>query len=315
MVRPIKEGLDYFPLDVDIDQDDKIALIEANHGLGGYAIVIRLLQKIYKNSYFYEWKEKEQLLFSRRINVDINRVNEIINDCVKWGVFSEELYEKHQILSSKGIQKRYLEATVRRKEVKVNEDYLLLDENEVNEYKNIVFVNINPLKDDISTQSREKKKKEKENKVKVEELPPTASDCDAITFYQNNFGSVSPFEKESILNWVDDFEEILVIEAMKKAIKSNKKSWGYAERILKNWSQKGIRTIKQVEEEKMEYRNQNSYQKPYYQNSQKTENVPDWFRERKRKQGIDTKVKTSQESKKKQKEVFDRFNKYLESNK
>ena len=29
MARPIKEGLEYFPLDCDIDQDDKIALIEA----------------------------------------------------------------------------------------------------------------------------------------------------------------------------------------------------------------------------------------------------------------------------------------------
>ena len=28
MARPQKNGLDYFPLDVDMDQDDKIALIE-----------------------------------------------------------------------------------------------------------------------------------------------------------------------------------------------------------------------------------------------------------------------------------------------
>ena len=31
MARPQKNGLDYFPLDVDMDQDDKIALIEAQH--------------------------------------------------------------------------------------------------------------------------------------------------------------------------------------------------------------------------------------------------------------------------------------------
>lgn len=87
MARPQKNGLDYFPLDVDIDQDDKVALIEAQHGITGFAIVIKLLMKIYKNSYFYEWTEKEQLLFSKRVNVDINQVNVVINDCVKWGLF------------------------------------------------------------------------------------------------------------------------------------------------------------------------------------------------------------------------------------
>ena len=79
MARPIKEGLEYFPLDCDIDQDDKITLIEAQHGLIGFGIAIKLLMKIYNNSYFYEWTEKEQLLFSKRVNVNINEVNVVIN--------------------------------------------------------------------------------------------------------------------------------------------------------------------------------------------------------------------------------------------
>ena len=45
MARPIKSGLDYFPLDVDIDQDDKVAIIEAEHGMLGFGIVIKLLNE------------------------------------------------------------------------------------------------------------------------------------------------------------------------------------------------------------------------------------------------------------------------------
>ncbi|MEN2468139.1 DUF4373 domain-containing protein [Ornithinibacillus sp. JPR2-1] len=165
MVRPIKQGLDYFPLDVDIDQDDKIALIEANHGLEGFGVVIKILMKIYDNSYFYEWGEKEQLLFSRRVNVNINRINDIINDCIKWGLFSWSLFEKHQILSSKGIQKRYLEAAARRKRVEIRSDYLLLDDEEVNVYKNLIIVDINPIDVDISTQSKAEESKAKESKA------------------------------------------------------------------------------------------------------------------------------------------------------
>ena len=89
MARPIKEGLDYFPLNVDIDQDDKIAIVEAEHGMIGFGIIIKILMKIYSESYYYEWTEKQQILFSRRVNVDINEVNEVINSCVKWGLFDE----------------------------------------------------------------------------------------------------------------------------------------------------------------------------------------------------------------------------------
>ncbi|SET95344.1 protein of unknown function [Salinibacillus kushneri] len=169
MVRPIKEGLDYFPLDVDIDQDDKIVLIEATHGLEGFGVVIKLLMKIYDNSYFYQWGEKEQLLFSRKVNVDINKVNVILNDCLKWGLFSTDLYEKYEVLTSKGIQRRYLEASSRRKKVFIHEKYLLLSQSEVNVYKNLVIERINQdspqVNDSKSTQRKVKQSKGKESKA------------------------------------------------------------------------------------------------------------------------------------------------------
>lgn len=173
MARPQKTGLDYFPLDVDIDQDDKVALIEAQHGLKGFAIVIKLLMKIYKNSYFYEWTEKEQLLFSKRVNVDINSVNVIINDCVKWGLFDSKLYKEYKILTSDGVQRRYLEAVGRRQKVKINKKYLLLDDETVNVYKNLVIVDINNDLDEVNSninpQSKVKESKVKETKGEEKE--------------------------------------------------------------------------------------------------------------------------------------------------
>ncbi|MDQ0459092.1 DUF4373 domain-containing protein [Clostridium sardiniense] len=173
MARPQKTGLDYFPLDVDIDQDDKVALIEAQHGIKGFAIVIKLLMKIYKNSYFYEWTEKEQLLFSKRVNVDINSVNVIINDCVKWNLFDSKLYKDYKILTSDGVQRRYLEAVGRRQKVKINKKYLLLDDETVNVYKNLVIVDINNDLDEVNSninpQSKVKESKVKETKGEEKE--------------------------------------------------------------------------------------------------------------------------------------------------
>ena len=170
MARPQKVGVEYFPLDVDIDQDDKVAIIEAQHGIKGFGIVIKLLMHIYKNGYYYEWTEKEQLLFSKRVNVDINEVNVIINDCIKWGLFDERLFKSFKILTSRGIQKRYFEIVKRRQRVEVIKEYLLLDNDDINVYSNLVIVNINDnteeVNDNINPQSKVKESKEKKSKEK-----------------------------------------------------------------------------------------------------------------------------------------------------
>ena len=194
MARPQKEGLDYFPLDVDIDQDDKVQLIEAQFGVIGFGILIKLFMKIYKEGYFYEWTEKEQLLFSRRVNVDINQVNDVINECLKWGLFDQKLYKKYSILTSKGIQRRYMEAVGRRKQVQIIKEYFLLDQSK---YSNIIFVNINPINDDNNTisedvnvsnnpQSKVKKSKVKESKGKNIFIPPTLEEVRAYCQERNN---------------------------------------------------------------------------------------------------------------------------------
>lgn len=184
MARPIKEGLNYFPLDVDIDQDDKIAIIEALHGIEGFGVVIKLLMKIYKEGYFYEWNNREQILFSKRVNVDINTVKEIVNDCINEGLFCKNMFDAHNILTSKGIQKRYLEAIKRRKEVTFLEKFYLIDDPKsiigtsnisifvVDDNNNKVNVNINSVNANISTQRKEnKRKKEYINNSPKSEIP------------------------------------------------------------------------------------------------------------------------------------------------
>lgn len=164
MGRPQKQGLDYFPLNVDIDQDDKIAMIEAIHGIEGFGIVIKLLMKIYKEGYFYKWTEKEQILFSKRVNVDIKQVNEIIDDCIKWEFFDSNLFEAFKVLTSRGIQKRYFEIVKRRQRVEVINELLLLDNADINSYTNIVIVDINKDNVNINPQRKEKEIKEKKTK-------------------------------------------------------------------------------------------------------------------------------------------------------
>ena len=153
MVRPRKAGIDYFPIDVYMDQDDKVQMIEAIHGIAGFGLLVRLLMKIYQEGYYYEWTEKEQILFSKRVNVDINEVNTFINSCIKWEVFNPKIYEKYKILTSKGIQKRFLEAAKRRNSITLIKEYLLLHSDDMKDFSQIVIVDINEVNVDINEEN------------------------------------------------------------------------------------------------------------------------------------------------------------------
>lgn len=210
MARPQKVGLDYFPLDVDIDQDDKIALVEAQHGILGFGIIIKLLMKIYSEGYFYNWTEKEQILFSRRVNVDINTINVIIEDCSKWGMFSSELLNKYKILTSKGIQVRYFEATKRRQRVEVIKEYLLLGKSCLKDFDKVVLVDINRVSVNINSQSgevnetsipKEENRKEEYNTFfeEVWKLYPS----------KKGKGQISDTTKKEIYNLGEEFERCI----------------------------------------------------------------------------------------------------------
>jgi len=283
MARPKKEGLDYFPLDVDIDQDDKIALVEAKYGAEGFAIVIKLLMRIYKHNYYYKWTETEQLLFSRRVNVDINRVNDCINDCIKWNMFDENQFKSFEILTSKGIQKRYLEAVGRRQKVEMIQEYLLLSTNYINAYKNLtlmrVNVNNNSVNDNINPQSKVKESKEKESKVN-NNVADEIERSTIIHFYESNgFGTIGGYIAEKIHQWCDDLSPELVLESMKIAVENGAKKFKYCETILKDWYSKKLTTLEEVEANRLEYQERKSKQGG--RQPVRKEVVPDWLEKQK----------------------------------
>ncbi len=157
MARPVKKGLDFFPLNVTID--DNLELLEAECGLEGFAIVIKLWQKIYASSYYIEWKEDNALLFARKINSELTVVNQVINVCLKRGLFDKNVFNKYKILTSKGIQTRYNKicSDANRKNYDMDSRYNLVnpDLTLVNQEETLV-------KSEFSTQSKVNKNKEKD---------------------------------------------------------------------------------------------------------------------------------------------------------
>lgn len=161
----MKSGIDYFPLDVRLD--DKFELIEAEFGLTGFGVVVRLLQEIYgKHGYYIEWTTEVALLFARKVGLGGGVVSEIIEASIRRGMFDKEKYDKYRVLTSRGIQRRYFEAVSRRKVLEVDYNILLVNVAQICPNADIRAKNVDISSENvnISEQSKEEKSKVKKSK-------------------------------------------------------------------------------------------------------------------------------------------------------
>ncbi|MGF7014273.1 Lin1244/Lin1753 domain-containing protein [Ornithinibacillus bavariensis] len=297
MARPTKDGLDYFPLDVDMDQDDKVLIIISKFGFEGFGILVKLLMEIYKNGYFYQWTEKEQIIFSSRVYVDTNKVTEIVNECIKWGLFNQEKYEEHKVLTSKGIQERYLLATSRRVNVNINEKLRLVS----------VDINSKSVEKKSPKSTQSKVKESKENKsIKQEEEKSVST----TNFFDKNIAPITERVAEQIKYWEEDLSPKIVIRAMEEAIDNNARNWKYINSILLDWNNKGAKTLNDVERIIREFEEKKkSNRKSHYQKPQSKEVVPDWFKDRKNKSPAPVQM-SPEELEETKKEMEDVLSKY-----
>ena len=161
----MKDGIPYFPLDCELDS--KFELIEAEFGLQGFAVVVKLLQRIYGGEgYYCEWTKEVALLFAKRNGTGGNVVSEIVEASIKRGIFDKDMFERYGILTSKGIQLRYLKAVDRRKQVKIKKQYLLVECALLPKNVCIIEENVNIFQKnaDISQQRKEEESKVKKSK-------------------------------------------------------------------------------------------------------------------------------------------------------
>lgn len=125
MGRFTKDGVDYFTLECHLE--DNVKLVEAEFGIKGFGVIIKLWQKIYSDKgYYTRWSRPVALLFSRDCGVSIGVVEEVVKASLREGIFDQKLYDTYGILTSRGIQKRYAEATRKRELVKFEKAYLLI---------------------------------------------------------------------------------------------------------------------------------------------------------------------------------------------
>ena len=180
-------GLYYFPFpcltiaEKEIDALDNletnyfeaIQLIEDKFRLKGFAILIKLLQKIYSTNGYYMFVSDNIILRLKRefvlSNAD-NIISEVISECLNLGIFSKSMYDAHKILTSNRIQADYLRAVRKRTIVDLQQEYLLPFSLNYLKKAEEKEKTAELLKKTAEELDKGKGKKEKENKNEVNNL-------------------------------------------------------------------------------------------------------------------------------------------------
>ena len=168
MARPNKQGIDYFPFDVDFFSDIKIRKIARACGSQATSILICLLCNIYKDKgYYILWDEDLPFVIADTVGASEGAVKEVILKALQVDFFDQDIYKKHNVLTSLGIQKRFKSAVYKREKIEYIEEYIVSD------VIKIVSDVKNQVSDVRSTQSKVKERKEKKSKKNNKEISPS----------------------------------------------------------------------------------------------------------------------------------------------
>lgn len=187
MSRPQKEGIDYFPFDIDFFSDPKIKILKARYGVDGIAIYMYLLCEIYRSGYYIRFNEDSQYLISDDLKMSPDKVMQVLKFLLERSLFDNKLFQSDAVLTSTGIQKRFqlaVKERAKKNPIQVEGFWILPEEKTEPFIKVNSFINKSGNNEDYSGKnsdtSRElslkesKVKESKENKSK--EISPELSE-------------------------------------------------------------------------------------------------------------------------------------------
>lgn len=165
MARPQKDGLDYFPFDVDFMKDTKVRRIARTFGCTGTMAIVVLFTDIYRTrGYYMNWDEDTCFDLSETLQCEPELAAKIVDACVLAKIFNVDLFQDKAVLTSAAIQLRYLKINQDCKRQRtINPEFSLIE-----------------LPQEAPQPPAEKPKRKRRKRGASDELPPNAP-SEAVT--------------------------------------------------------------------------------------------------------------------------------------
>ena len=206
MARPKKQGLDYFPFDVNFFSDKKIKIVKARYGNDGVIIYLYLLCEIYKNGYYIVWDDDYKFIVADELNISDGLIEQVLKFLIERSLLQSILLNSDTIITSPSVQHRFQEIVKTRKApTSVLKELWLLSKEETQGCIKVTqkqgfseinpgFSEKNPSKSEINAikESKEKESKEKESKEKKNNMSTCVDARNAFDYQSvvNSFNSI-----------------------------------------------------------------------------------------------------------------------------
>ena len=269
MARPAKQGLSYFPIDVDFLRDIKTRKIMRACGAQSVSVLVDILISIYeKHGYWVAWDEDRAFLIADNLGVREGIVQEVVNMATKVGFFDTGIFEKYGVLTSVGIQRRYYQAisNFKRKGIQFDGDFALIPqlkefprlETEFPPEETPVSTGENPT-DKIRLEKRRlEERREEETRAREEISPKNFSEnslsenliSEAAAFLG---GMIGPSQYQTLKDFVESYSEDWILSAFRIAGERNKRTLQYARGILQSWKRQGHKDALTPEEDTAQF--------------------------------------------------------------
>lgn len=252
MPRRPKQGIEFAGWSVDIfDGDTKIDKLLDAQGWIGFSIYFYLCQMAYKfDGYFYRWGYDDSPTTARRMGGGIRSgtVSETVKFCLQIGLFDQRLFDEWNILTSKGIQRRFLAAIQGRRVKSVIEDYWLLDDSESEGLdKCAKNDDLQPTNAHLQGANRDLQSANVP-KSRGEENIYNNKNKGAVADYLDRINpSASPISLQEIMIHEKSMGTDVCIRAFDIALDEKITSWSYIKTILQNWESQGVKCMADLE--------------------------------------------------------------------
>ena len=180
-----KRGLEFAGWDVHMfDDDERIDELIDAQGWTGFSIYFYLSMKAFAtNGFYYSWRDTSPASIARRMSGGIKSetVKQVVQLCLRIGLFDKGLYDREGVLTNKDIQIRYMNAIEKRslKGRTIDNKYWLLKKEETKAYI-VISENAHSLPENATKESKVKYSKGKDSTIlapSFENSKPDASDA------------------------------------------------------------------------------------------------------------------------------------------
>lgn len=236
MARPQREGLLYFPFDVEFFSDKKIKILRARYGVKGVSLYIYLLCEVYKNGYYVKLDDDYEYLISGELNMSAEEIKQVMRFLLERSLFDYKLFQSDNVITSLGIQRRFQEAvkSSAKRSPRIIDKFWLLSEEEtqsfikVTHFQNYALHNPDYVKQNggksENNDTKEKKVKEiKEKEIKdlknnnsSELLKAPEPEEKAVIELTLNDKSQYPVYKADIDRWGELYPAVDIIQELRK---------------------------------------------------------------------------------------------------